>query len=202
MSLVTGGAKALNAIEFLRLCGRLKTLKRSGWVNNNVILPESVADHMYRMGMCCMLLDDANETINRSKCIKMAIVHDLAESLVGDITPHDGVAEEEKHRMEKEALDEICNTLGNTPSAAEIRLLWNEYEEGITEEARMVKDFDKFEMILQADDYERAQNIPLDDFFESTKNKFRTPLVQSWASELTTQRNARLETKKSWVPTQ
>lgn len=24
------------------------------------------------------------------RCIKMAIVHDLAESLVGDITPHDG----------------------------------------------------------------------------------------------------------------
>ncbi|ETI55867.1 hypothetical protein F441_16415 [Phytophthora nicotianae CJ01A1] len=213
MSMATG-AKALSAIEFLRLCGRLKTLKRTGWVNNKVALPESVSDHMYRMGMCCMLLDDANESVNRSKCIKMAIVHDLAESLVGDITPHDGVAEEDKHRMEKEALDEICNTLGNTPSAAEIRELWNEYEAGSTEEAKIVKvrvsswsaatcitdvlflqDFDKFEMILQADDYERAQNIPLDDFFQSTKGKFRTPLVQSWAAELTDQRNARLEGK-------
>ncbi|KAH7470815.1 hypothetical protein PRIC1_003360 [Phytophthora ramorum] len=194
MSMATG-AKALSAIEFLRLCGRLKTLKRTGWVNNKVALPESVADHMYRMGMCCMLLDDANETVNRSKCIKMAIVHDLAESLVGDITPHDGVAEEDKHRMEKEALDEICGTLGDTPSAAEIRSLWNEYEAGSTEEAKMVKDFDKFEMILQADDYERAQNIPLDDFFQSTKGKFRTPLVQSWVAELTSQRTARLESK-------
>ncbi|KAG1687603.1 hypothetical protein DVH05_004724 [Phytophthora capsici] len=191
MSMATG-AKALSAIEFLRLCGRLKTLKRTGWVNNNVALPESVADHMYRMGMCCMLLDDANDSVNRSKCIKMAIVHDLAESLVGDITPHDGVAEEDKHRMEKEALDEICNTLGDAPSAAEIRSLWSEYEAGATEEAKIVKDFDKFEMILQADDYERAQNIPLDDFFQSTKGKFRTPLVQSWVEELTTQRNARL----------
>ncbi|KAG6606637.1 Hydrolase-HD superfamily protein [Phytophthora cinnamomi] len=191
MSMATG-AKALSAIEFLRLCGRLKTLKRTGWVNNKVALPESVADHMYRMGMCCMLLDDANETVNRSKCIKMAIVHDLAESLVGDITPHDGVAEEDKHRMEKEALDEICSTLGDTPSAAEIRALWNEYEAGSTEEAKIVKDFDKFEMILQADDYERAQNVPLDDFFQSTKGKFRTPLVQSWVAELTTQRDARL----------
>ncbi|KAG7385557.1 HD domain-containing protein 2 [Phytophthora pseudosyringae] len=196
MSMATG-AKALSAIEFLRLCGRLKTLKRTGWVNNKVALPESVADHMYRMGMCCMLLDDANETVNRSKCIKMAIVHDLAESLVGDITPHDGVAEEDKHRMEKEALDEICNTLGDTPSAAEIRTLWNEYEAGSTEEAKVVKDFDKFEMILQADDYERAQNISLDDFFQSTKGKFRTPLVQSWVAELTSQRNARLEDKES-----
>ncbi|POM57412.1 Hydrolase-HD superfamily protein [Phytophthora palmivora] len=191
------GAKALSAIEFLRLCGRLKTLKRTGWVNNKVALPESVADHMYRMSMCCMLLDDANETVNRSKCIKMAIVHDLAESLVGDITPHDGVADVDKHRMEKEALDEICSTLGDTSSAEEIRALWNEYEAGSTEEAKIVKDFDKFEMILQADDYERAQNIPLDDFFQSTKGKFRTPLVQSWVAELTSQRNARLEGKES-----
>ncbi|KAG7394939.1 HD domain-containing protein 2 [Phytophthora boehmeriae] len=195
MAMATG-AKALNAIEFLRLCGRLKTLKRTGWVNNKVALPESVADHMYRMSMCCMLLDDANTAVNRSKCIKMAIVHDLAESLVGDITPHDGVADKDKHRMEKEALDEICNKLGDTPSAAEIRELWAEYEAGSTEEAKMVKDFDKFEMILQADDYERAQNIPLDDFFQSTKGKFRTPLVQSWAEELTTQREARLEANK------
>lgn len=45
---------------------------------------------MYRMGMCCMLIDEDNTLVNRSKCIKMAIVHDLAESLVGDITPHDG----------------------------------------------------------------------------------------------------------------
>lgn len=184
-------ATATGAIEFLRLCGRLKTLKRSGWVNNKVAMPESVADHMYRMSMCCMLLEDA--TVNRSKCIKMAIVHDLAESLVGDITPYDGIAKEEKQRMEKEALDKICNTLGNTPSASEIRELWNEYEAGLTEEAKMVKDFDKFEMILQADDYERAQNRSLDDFFQSTKGKFSTQLVQSWVNELTTQRNARLE---------
>lgn len=39
----------------------------------------------------------------------------------------------------QEALDEICSTLGDTPSAAEIRALWNEYEAGSTEEAKIVK---------------------------------------------------------------
>uniref|UniRef100_K3XAL5 5'-deoxynucleotidase n=1 Tax=Globisporangium ultimum (strain ATCC 200006 / CBS 805.95 / DAOM BR144) TaxID=431595 RepID=K3XAL5_GLOUD len=190
------GVKALNAVEFLRICGRLKVsgvrrLKRTGWVNNKVHLPESVADHMHRMGMCCMLIDESNTTVNRSKCIKMAIVHDLAESLVGDITPHDGVPEDEKHRMEKEALEHICGVLGESQAATEIRELWHEYEAGTTEEAKIVKDFDKFEMILQADEYERDQNIPLDDFFRSTQGKFRTPLVQSWVEELTTQRAAR-----------
>jgi hypothetical protein len=41
-----------------------------------------------------------------------------------------------------------------------------------------------------------AQNIPLDDFFQSTKGKVRTPLVQSWVAELTTQREARRESKE------
>ena len=39
----------------------------------------------------------------------------------------------------QEALNEICNILGDTPSATEIRALWNEYEAGSTEEAKIVK---------------------------------------------------------------
>ncbi len=39
-------------------------------------------------------------TIYALRCIKMSLVHDLAESLVGDITPLDGVSKEDKYRME------------------------------------------------------------------------------------------------------
>ena len=38
--------------------------------------------------------------------------------------------------------------------------LWNEYENGITPEAKFVKDLDKLEMLLQADHYEK-RTIPL-----------------------------------------
>jgi 5'-deoxynucleotidase YfbR-like HD superfamily hydrolase len=38
----------------------------------------------------------------------MAVVHDLAEAIVGDITPHDGISKEEKHRREKEAIEKMC----------------------------------------------------------------------------------------------
>lgn len=122
----------------------------------------------------------------------MAIVHDLAEALVGDITPHDGVSNEKKHELEQKAMDTICNTLGNTAEADEILSLWNEYEAGSSAEAILVKDFDKFEMILQADEYEVAEeDKDLSDFFESTKDYFKTPLVKQWASELRSQRSRR-----------
>ena len=35
------------------------------------------------------------------RCVKMALVHDMAECIVGDLTPHDNVSKEEKHSREK-----------------------------------------------------------------------------------------------------
>jgi len=42
----------------------------------------------------------ADAAVDTNKCIKMSLVHDLAESLVGDITPHCNVSNEEKARLE------------------------------------------------------------------------------------------------------
>jgi 5'-deoxynucleotidase YfbR-like HD superfamily hydrolase len=33
--------------------------------------------------------------------MKLALVHDMAESLVGDITPYQGISKEEKHKKEE-----------------------------------------------------------------------------------------------------
>ena len=49
-----------------------------------------------------------------------------------------------------------------------------EYERGETAEAQMCKDFDKLEMILQASEYETAQGLDLQDFFDSTHNQWKT----------------------------
>ncbi|XP_062218364.1 uncharacterized protein LOC133918485 isoform X2 [Phragmites australis] len=147
---------ASNAINFLTLCYRLKTTKRAGWVRRGVQAPESVADHMYRMGVMALVAADL-PGVDRDRCVKMAIVHDIAEAIVGDITPSDGVPKEEKSRREKEALDRMCELLGGGSRAQEIRELWMEYEENASLEAKLVKDFDKVEMILQALEYEKVK---------------------------------------------
>lgn len=56
---------------------------------------------MYRMAVLAMLMSDH---CDRAKCIRMSLVHDLAEAIIGDITPHCGVPAEEKHLLE----DEVC----------------------------------------------------------------------------------------------
>jgi putative hydrolase of HD superfamily len=55
---------------------------------------------MYRMSIMCFLFKDI-PGIDYSKCIKMALVHDLAEAIVGDITPYCGISSSEKQEREK-----------------------------------------------------------------------------------------------------
>ncbi|ORE04448.1 hypothetical protein BCV72DRAFT_312887 [Rhizopus microsporus var. microsporus] len=171
-----------NVIRFLHIIENLKKTKRTGWLDNGIKQAESIADHMHRMSIMAMLVNDPS--INRDKCIKMAIVHDLAEAVVGDITPHAGVSKEEKFSLEKTAIDGFKEMLDDTDMVNEMASLWHEYEEAKTPEALFVKDLDKFEMIVQALEYERSEKKNLQGFFDSTRGKFQHPAVKAWAEEL------------------
>ncbi|KAK4604888.1 hypothetical protein RGQ29_013091 [Quercus rubra] len=174
----TPPSSASSAIDFLSLCHRLKTTKRAGWVKRDVKDPESIADHMYRMGLMALIASDI-PGLDRDKCIKMAIVHDIAE---------DGISKAEKSQREREALDHMCKLLGGGSRALEIGELWLEYEENSSPEAKIVKDLDKVEMILQALEYENEQGKDLDEFFQSTAGKFQTELGKAWALEIASRR--------------
>ncbi|KAK8567238.1 hypothetical protein V6N13_105216 [Hibiscus sabdariffa] len=187
-----------SAIDFLTLCHSLKTTKRKGWINHGIKGPESIADHMYRMALMALIAGDL-PGVNRERCIKIAIVHDIAEAIVGDITPSCGVPKEEKRRREQAALTEMCKILGGGMRAEEIQQLWAEYENNASLEANLVKDFDKVELILQALEYEMEHGKVLDEFFLSTEGKFQTEIGKSWAKEINSRRKSLLadKTKRS-----
>ncbi|XVE85986.1 hypothetical protein DITRI_Ditri17bG0135900 [Diplodiscus trichospermus] len=185
----SSSSSTASAIDFLTLCHSLKTTKRKGWINHGIKGPESIADHMYRMALMALIAGDL-PGVNRERCIKIAIVHDIAEAIVGDITPSDGVPKEEKSRREQAALTEMCKILGGGMRAEEIQELWVEYENNASLEANLVKDFDKVEMILQALEYELEHGKVLDEFFLSTAGKFQTVIGRSWAAEINSRRNS------------
>jgi putative hydrolase of HD superfamily len=116
----------------------------------------------------------------------------MAESIVGDLTPHDNISDEEKHRREQEAMDHIKGIVGDEVGQ-EFYDLWQEYEDQTTREAKFVKDLDKFDMIFQAFEYESAekrQPEDLEQFFTSCQGKFQTDLVRGWVDQLNSLRAA------------
>ena len=217
-----------DSLTFLStICGSLKNIKRTGWVRMKVPLPESDADHMHRCAMCAMLVttqgadprDDysgSNDKFHPSKIdgmklLRMAVTHDVCESIAGDITPFcDAGAVASKHDKEKAAMEEIRNIVGD-PLGLELFELWKEYEELITPEAVYCKDIDKFEMVMQAYEYEKAHLKPKSDgqeesnengdvfsepirsFFITTSKKMKSPLFIRLDAELRTKREAMLK---------
>uniref|UniRef100_A0A1B6CYP5 5'-deoxynucleotidase HDDC2 n=2 Tax=Clastoptera arizonana TaxID=38151 RepID=A0A1B6CYP5_9HEMI len=177
-----------NILQFLELMGQLKHTPRTGWVHRQIPNPESIASHMYRMAIMTFLLGE-KDNINRSRCMELALVHDMAECIVGDITPNCGIPREEKHRRENEAMKHLVTLTGNHGDY--MYQLYKEYEKQETVESKLVKELDMFDMILQAYEYEKQVGTPLklQEFFDSTKHKFKQPIIESLVNELNTQRN-------------
>lgn len=155
---------------------------------------ESISDHMYRMAMISMLTPPALAAkLDVSKCTKMCLIHDMAEAIVGDITPVDGVSKPEKSRREASTMDYMAQSLlgkvDGGKAGAEIRALWQEYEDSKTLESIYVHDIDKMELILQMVEYEKRGGGRLDlGEFAYAKRKIVLDEVKEWAEELMKER--------------
>lgn len=179
-------------LAFLHLIENLKTTPRAGWKNERLENTESIADHMYRMSIICLLCTDAS--LDRSRLVHLALIHDMAESLVGDITPTDGVPKHVKQQLEMEAMQSICDSY--LPASAhearkEFMALFLEYEHKASPEARFVKDVDKYELVLQTIEYERRHDGSrnLEPFVRSSK-EIEHPLVKGWCNDALAERDA------------
>jgi putative hydrolases of HD superfamily len=130
---------------------QLKSVRRAGWISKvSVKDAESVADHSFSMCAMAMLLSDMLGLDTR-KVMKMVILHDLAESIVGDCQPGD-VSVSLKLAKEKKAMKSI---LSNLPKKVRIEYeqIWLEYLYNMTNAAKFVHRVDKLEMALQANQY-------------------------------------------------
>jgi putative hydrolase of HD superfamily len=184
-----------NVFNFLSVVGKLKIEKRTGWHKYGIPHDEteSIADHMYRMSMIVLSVQD--DEIDKFKALKMALVHDMAEAIVGDITPDCGISQEEKMRLETEAMAEIRSLLGDNPFGQEAEELWAEYAANSTKESRFVKDVDKTELILQLGEYESKYGISFQSWVNNARPKINHPALQAIADAVLTKRSNLSESK-------
>nr|AIF13811.1 metal dependent phosphohydrolase [uncultured marine thaumarchaeote KM3_64_C01] len=159
--------------DFFQKVLELKNVPRRGWkeklgINN----PESVADHSYSTTVMSMILSDM-EGLNSEKIIRMALLHDLAESVIGDITP-EHITKNEKNNKENLAMKQILKNLSNKIAKPYFEI-WNEYQENSSREAILIHDIDKLEMAFQAKFYQDKgiSKEKLQTFFNTAKKEIK-----------------------------
>jgi putative hydrolase of HD superfamily len=140
--------------NFFFQIANLKNTLRTGWkVKLQISKPESVADHSYMMSVMAMVLSDM-KNMNTEKIIKMSILHDWAESKIGDFMPNE-IKIEEKNKLEEKAMTEILSVLPNNIKE-NYHAIWKDYTNNVSTESRFVHELDKLEMALQAKIYEKS----------------------------------------------
>lgn len=190
-------------LPVLEAAGQLKNVRRAGWVRVGVPNPESVAAHSYRVALMALLFGP-RLGLDTEKLLSLALIHDLAEARVGDLTPADRVSPAEKRSRESVAFGEIVAALAEGPA---LESLWREYLAEASPEARIIHQLDKLEMALQALEYEqaraqrqkarpaRARSHPeppaanwADPFWESARAALHDPLLIEFYDYLRAQR--------------
>ena len=128
----------------------LKHLYRQGWLKRGIPSDrcESVAEHSFGVSIIAMIIaDNIFPELDLIKVLQMALIHDFGEVYTGDIIPEDKVSFEKKHKLERESVERIFESL---PNGEKYLHIWDEYENGKTPEAQFVRQIDKLEMALQA----------------------------------------------------
>lgn len=135
-------------LDFLALSERLKRELRHSWLSDG--RRESVAEHSWQMCLIAILAERHLTTpVDMAVTLKMIVVHDLVEALVGDVPFFEtGERKQQKQAREQAAIVEIESRVGGE-TGAEIRALWEAFEAAETPEARFARALDHLEVQIQ-----------------------------------------------------
>lgn len=109
---------------------------------------ENDAEHSWHMAVMAMLMaEHSNEPIDVLHTMKMVLIHDLVEIDAGDTYAYDETGNATKRERELAAAQRLFNILPED-QADELRALWDEFEEGVTPEARFANSLDKIQPLM------------------------------------------------------
>lgn len=148
----------LGRLAFIQAAEKLKTVLRCAYTSTG--RQESTPEHTWRLCLLAMVLQDSLGALDFERVLKMCVIHDLGETLHGDIPAVAQAAGINKSADERRDLIELMAPLP-TQLQAEFLALWDDYEQAASPEARAVKAMDKLETIIQ---HNQGQNPPDFDY--------------------------------------
>lgn len=195
-------------VDFFHEIGKLKRIPRGGWVLIGVKRPASITDHSFRLAIMVWILAKRKK-LNVERAVKIALIHDLCELYVGDVTPYDSVLPKDKkqwpklfdtwprfskskkkknflkkHKKEQTALIKLISGLP-LATKKEILNLWFDYENELTKEGRFVKQVNRLETLLQAIEYgKETKRRPFKSWWIGSEERIDDPLLIKFMSEL------------------
>lgn len=173
-------------LDLLLTANILKTTPRTGWYQRGVPAPEGVAAHSWGTAMVALTLAAmGDEPYDRGRILAMAVLHDLAEAEVSDIPrlANRFLPEGAKAAAEQAALAEM---LADLPAADDWTALMEDYKQEASPEARLVRDADRLEFLMQAWVYrETTGNGRLDEVRRAYEGRhFRVEAAQELADAI------------------
>lgn len=132
-------------IAFIKQAEGLKSVLREAWTETG--RRESTAEHSWRLALMAAVLAPSFEA-DLERTLLLCLVHDLGELYMGDISAASRPDERTKHEAEERDVKKVVSILPEEQETFFLKL-WQEYNECLTPEARLVKALDKAETLLQ-----------------------------------------------------
>ncbi len=178
-------SKEENVLNYYVMCNKLKNIIRTGWKKWNVQREriESVAEHVYGVQMLALAMkSEYKYDIDIMKVILMLSIHELGETIIGDLTLFQ-IDKKEKEKIEHAA---VHNILSSLLDGEQIEKLFIEFDEQKTKEAIFAYQCDKLECDLQCKLYDEESCVdltkqPENDIINNEKIKDLLECNKSWS---------------------
>lgn len=137
------------ALAFLREADKLKSILRQTRVTFDPERRENDAEHSWHLALMAVVLAGyAPAGIDLLSVLRMILVHDLVEIDAGDTFLYDDAHAASKLDRELAAADRLFGML-DEPIRGELRGAWDEFEAGVSPEARFARALDRLQPMLQ-----------------------------------------------------
>jgi putative hydrolase of HD superfamily len=134
-------------VEFILEIDKLKTIFRQSYLIH-AERRENSAEHSWHVAVMALLLAEyAEEKVDLLRVLQMLLIHDIVEIDAGDTYCYDETDSLDKAAREKQAALRIFG-LPPGEQGKELRVIWEEFEAGVSPEARFANAVDRLMPLL------------------------------------------------------
>lgn len=153
-------------LEFLFEMGALRFQQRQ-WHRFFGIDFANITEHHFRVMWIALVIAAREGVTNTDKIMKMALVHDIAESRAGNV---DYISRQYTERNEELGIKDM---LADTAIQEEFLQIWREYEERKSMESKVVKDADNLDVDMELRE-QTINGVQLEQTFKSMRKHVGT----------------------------